>query len=69
MDHLEAAASSMLPPQRDETVRYSQEEWNRHRPIIEGMYPLKGMCLKAIIAFLKEDRGFVIKSDAPSCLY
>jgi hypothetical protein len=62
MDHLEAAASSMLPPpQHGETVRYSQEEWNRHRPIIEGMYPLKGMYLKAIIAFLKEDRGFVIK--------
>jgi hypothetical protein len=62
MDHLEAAASPMLPPpQRNETVRYSQEEWNRHRPIIEGMYPLKGMCLKAIIDFLKEDRGFVIK--------
>ncbi len=62
MDHLEAAASSMLPPpQRDETVRHSQEEWNRHRPIIEGMYPLKGMSLKAIISFLKEDRGLVIK--------
>jgi Clr5 domain len=62
MDHLEAAASSMLPPpQREETVRYSQEEWNQHRPIIEGMYPLKGIRLKDIISFLKEDKGFVIK--------
>lgn len=62
MNHLEAGASSMLPPpQRDETVRYSQEEWNIHRPTIEGLYPLKGMSLKAIVAFLKEERGFVVK--------
>jgi hypothetical protein len=62
MDHLEAPASSMLPPpQRKETVRYSKEEWDRHRPIVEGMYPLKGMHLKGIIAFLKEDRGFIVK--------
>jgi hypothetical protein len=28
MDHRETPASSMLPPpQRDETIRYSKEEW------------------------------------------
>jgi hypothetical protein len=62
MDHLEASASSMLPPpQRDETVRYSKEEWGHHRPFIEGMYPLRGITLKSIVDALKEDRGFVVK--------
>jgi len=62
MNHLEASASSMLPPpQRDETVRYSKEEWGHHRPFIEGMYPLRGMNLKRIANALKEDRGFVVK--------
>jgi len=69
MDHLEAPASAMLPPpQRDETIRYSKGEWEQHRPLIEGMYPLKGIGLKAIIACLKEDRGFVVKSDIDPCL-
>ena len=69
MDHLEAPASSMLsPPQHNETIRYSKEEWEQHRPLIEGMYPLKGMGLKAIIACLKEERGFVAKSDIRSML-
>jgi hypothetical protein len=49
------------PWQRNETVRYSREEWDQYRPFIEGMYPLKGMNLKAISAFLKEDLGFVVK--------
>jgi len=69
MNHLEASASSMLPPpQRDETVRYSKEEWGHHRPFIEGMYPLRGMNLKRIANALKEDRGFVVKWDIPSTL-
>ncbi len=62
MDNLEAAASSMLPlPQSNETVLYNKEEWERHRAIIEGMYPMKGMYLKGIIGFLKEHHGFVVK--------
>jgi Clr5 domain len=62
MDHLEAAASSMLPPpQSNETARYTKEEWEQHRAIVEGMYPIKGMHLQGIIEFLKEHRGFVVK--------
>ncbi|PMD66482.1 uncharacterized protein K444DRAFT_606790 [Hyaloscypha bicolor E] len=61
MDHQDAPASSMLPPpKRVETVRYKKEEWDQNRPIIEGMYTLKGMNLKAIAAVLKEERDFVV---------
>jgi ABC-type taurine transport system substrate-binding protein len=45
--------------QGDETVRYSKEEWEQHRPVIQGMYPLNGMNARGIVAFLK-DRGFVV---------
>jgi len=47
--------------QQDETIRYSREEWEQHRAVVQGMYPLKGMNLKGIVAFLREDRGFVVK--------
>lgn len=62
MAQLKATASpNALPTQRHETVRYSKEEWEQYRPIVEGIYPLKGMDLKGIAAFIRDDRGFVVK--------
>ena len=58
----EAAA---LPPTvqanqlQEETRRYSKEEWEAQRPIIEGMYPLKGITLSSIASFLEQERGFI----------
>jgi hypothetical protein len=69
MDHQDAPASSMLPPpKRDETVRYKKEEWDQHRPVLEGMNSLKGMNLKAIAAVLKEERDFVVMWGGPSMM-
>jgi hypothetical protein len=59
MDHQASASSMFTQSQGDETVRYSKEEWEQHRPVIQGMYPLNGMNARGIVAFLK-DRGFVV---------
>lgn len=61
MEGLEAPASSMFaPPQREEAIRYTKEEWEEQRDVVEGMYPMKGMTLRSIVGYLKEDRGFIV---------
>jgi hypothetical protein len=61
MDCVEAPASSMSPlAQFEETIRYSKEEWDAQRPVVEGMYHLKGITLEAIVATLKENGGLVV---------
>lgn len=57
----EAATLSVHPPQLGKpkkSRRYTKDEWEAQRPIIVGMYPIKGMTLESIADILKE-RGFV----------
>jgi hypothetical protein len=61
----EGASSPMFPPefpaQKLETRRYSKEEWNLQRPIIEGMYPLKGMTLRVLQIFWSRSVDFTLR--------
>jgi Clr5 domain len=44
--------------QLEGTRRYSKEQWEAQKPIIVGMYPLKGMTLEKIADFLLKERNF-----------
>ncbi|KAK0124562.1 hypothetical protein ONS95_009510 [Cadophora gregata] len=47
-----------IPPQ---TRRYRKEEWEVHRGLIVGLYPMQGMKLRTIKQILEHDHGFILK--------
>ncbi|KAH7418472.1 hypothetical protein BKA64DRAFT_200253 [Cadophora sp. MPI-SDFR-AT-0126] len=51
----------MEPPKNPPpTRRYKNEEWEVHRNLIVGIYPLQGMKLKTIKDMLEQDHGFIV---------
>ncbi|PVH72122.1 TPR-like protein [Cadophora sp. DSE1049] len=51
----------MDPPKIPQpTRRYKNEEWEVHRGLIVGMYPMQGMKLKAIKEMLEQEHNFIV---------
>ncbi|KAH9222654.1 hypothetical protein DL95DRAFT_454146 [Leptodontidium sp. 2 PMI_412] len=46
-----------IPPQ---TRRYRKEEWEVHRGLIVGLYPMQGMKLRTIKEILEQDHAFIV---------
>lgn len=66
MDQNSASASHAMNPHKISrtTRRYRNDEWEVHRDLIVGMYPMQGMKLKAIKEMLEHDHGFLVKCVA-----
>lgn len=49
------------PENLQQTRRYRKEEWEVHRGLIVGLYPMQVMKLRTIKEILEQDFEFIVK--------